>query len=260
MCGDSTKAQDVEKLVGGELADMVYCDPPYNIGLDYDSGIGGGGDYGGSYDKKDDTKKDDEYRRFVEETVINALKFVKPDTHFFYWCDERYIGMLQDIFVRNGIQTNRVCLWIKNNSNVTPQIAFSKVYEPCVYGTIGKPYLDKKYTKYNEILNKELSTGNILHDEISDMVNLWIVPRDATSKYEHPTQKPLNLHEKPLRRCTKAGSIVMDLFGGSGSTMMACEQMGRSSVTMEVDPIFCEKIIRRWERETGEQAIYESTD
>lgn len=254
MLGDSTNEEHVRKLIGNDIndaVDMVYCDPPYNIGLDYSDGMTTDGKYGGSYTKGKDTKKDEDYINFVQKTIENAIKVSKENAHYFYWCDEKYIWVMQDIYNRTGIDNKRVCMWIKNNFNMTPQIAFNKVYEPCVYGTKGSPFLSDKFTKLNEVLNTNVETGNQVHDEIFDMFNIWLVKRENTTEYEHPTQKPLDLHSKPLKRCTKINDIVLDLFGGSGSTMMACEQMGRRARTMEIDPIFCEKILRRWERFTG---------
>lgn len=251
MNGDSTNHEHVASLMGADRADMVYCDPPYNIGLDYSDGVTTKGKYGGSYDKNKDLKKDEDYGSFVNKTIENAKTFTKKDAHVFYWCDEKYIGLMQKLFANNGIENKRVCLWIKNNFNMTPQLAFNKVYEPCVYGTIGSPFLDKRYTKFSELLNTNIETGNQVHDEILDMLNIWLIDRETTTEYQHPTQKPINLHERPLRRCTAANHIVLDLFGGSGSTLMACDQMGRSSRSMEFDPIFCEKILRRFEKAGG---------
>ncbi|PJA39676.1 hypothetical protein CO179_04765, partial [candidate division WWE3 bacterium CG_4_9_14_3_um_filter_39_7] len=154
-----------------------------------------------------------------------------------------------------GIENKRVCLWIKNNFNVTPNVAFNKVYEPCVYGTIGSPYLATNVTKYHEILNKEVDSGNRAIDDIIDLFNIWLVKRIPTQDYEHPTEKPSTLHEKPLKRCTKPGDIVLDLFGGSGSTMMACEQLNRACYMVEIEPIFCDLIIRRYQQLTGKEAV-----
>jgi len=248
MCGDSTKEEDVAKLMGGEKAAMIYCDPPYNIGLNYSTGIGGDKNYSDS--KVDDNKKPIDYNEFL----LNALKNALKNAHFFYWCDEKYIGMVQALFTGNNIDNKRVCIWIKNNQNPTPQIAFNKVTEVCVYGTTGRPFLNPNYKNFNEVMNREVGTGNQLIDDILDMINLWIVKRDTAQDYEHPTQKPITLHEKPLKRCTGPGAIVLDLFGGSGSTLMACEQLKRKSYNMEIDPIFTQVIINRWEEYTGEKA------
>lgn len=151
-------------------------------------------------------------------------------------------------------------MWIKNNQNPTPKIAFNKVYEPCVYGTIGKPYLNTTFQNANEVLNQEVSSGNQLHDEILEMIDLWIVRRDSAQEYKHPTQKPVNLNEKPFKRCSAPGHIVFSGFAGSGSDLIACEQLQRKWRGVELDPIFATIIIDRWEKLTNQKAkkIYES--
>ena len=170
------------------------------------------------------------------------------------WCDETYIGLIQELYKELGIENKRVCLWIKNNQNPTPQVAFNKAYESCVYGTKGKPYLNKNIHNFNEVLNKEIGTGNRLLDDIEDYLNIWLVKRLPSNLYEHPTEKPVTLHEKPLRRCTKPGDKILDLFGGSGSTLIACQQMKRTAYLVEIEPIFCDLIIRRFEKFTNEKA------
>lgn len=273
MCGDSTEKDDVAKLMGKELADVIYCDPPYNIGLDYNKGISTDGKYGGQYGghtrregdgrfpdlkykgmKMTDSKKVGEYAKFIDLTIKNALEYSKPNNHIFYWCDEIYIWLMQTLFKDNKISNKRVCLWVKNNFNMTPQIAFNKCYEPCVYGVTGKPYLNTNIRNLNEILNKEIESGNQVHDEILDMITLWIQKRDNANEYEHPTQKPITLAEKPLKRCSAPGHVVLDLFGGSGSTLLACEQLKRKARLMEQDPVFCDVIVKRWEEWTNQKA------
>lgn len=251
ICADSTDLPSVKKLAGKRKVDMIYCDPPFNINLDYDRGVGGAKQYGGH---TNDRKSKDGYRSFLKTTIENALVVSNPDCHCFYYCDESGIGLLQKLYEECGIDTKRVCLWIKNNFNMTPCIAFNKCYEPCVYGTRGKPYLSLKRQNFTEVLNKEIEQGNRMHDDILDLLNIWLVKREASSEYEHPTQKPPTLHEKALRRCTKPGDTVLDLFGGSGSTLIACEQMKRKALLCEVEPIFCDLIIRRFESLTGKHA------
>jgi len=262
MCGDSTDKDSVLKLIGEEKIDMIYCDPPYNIGLDYSSGIGGQRKYvNDRYPdlkykgvKTNDKKTIEEYSSFLDKTIKNAIAVAKPDFHIFYWCDENYIGLVQELYKINGINLKRVALWIKNNFNVTPQIAFNKVYEPCVYGGVGKPYLNDSFKNLSEILNKEIASGNQAIDDILEIINIWLVRRDNTQDYEHPTQKPVELNQKPISRCSKVGDKILDLFGGSGSTLVACEQLKRQSFLMEHEPIFCDVIIKRYEELTKRQA------
>lgn len=252
ICGDATDPEVLRALVGKARIDMVYSDPPYNISLDYNKGIGTKGKYGGT--KVYDSKTREEYKTFLKQSMENALHVAKPDCHFFYWCDENYVGLLQEIYSELGVANKRTCLWIKNSQNVTPQIAFNKAYEPCVYGIRGKPHLSETVTNLNEVLNKEVGTGNRMSEDIMDIFNIWLVKRLSTASYEHPTEKPPTLHEKALRRCTKPGDTVLDSFGGSGSTLIACEQMNRKCFISEIDPIFTQLIINRYEKLTNKKA------
>ena len=255
MCGDSLNDDHVAKLMGKEKADMVYCDPPYNIGLDYNKGVDTKGKYGEGARFNKDSKQPESYKEFIDITIDNALRHTKDEAHVFYWCDEVYIYLMQSLFAEHKLVNKRVCLWIKNNSFPKPQIAFNKCYEPCVYAVRGKsPYLNKDMTKLTEILNKDVENGNQIHDQLMEYFSIWLEKKDDTSKYEHPTQKPASLHERPLKRCTAPGHIVLDLFGGSGSTLIACEQIGRKARLMEQDPIFATGIINRWEDLTGMKA------
>jgi DNA modification methylase len=244
LCGDSTDPNVVRRLVGKHRMDMLYFDPPYNISLDYSAGVSNKMQYGG---KTKDNKSDDEYRAFLKRSIENGLSVSKPDCHVFMYCDQKYIGMLQSLYPELGVDFKRVALWIKNNFNMTPQVAFNKCYEPCVYGTRGSPYLSPRAQNFTEILNKEISNGNRTIDDILDMVDIWLCKRLPTTEYEHPTAKNPTLHERALRRCTKPGDAVLDLFGGSGSTLVAAHQMKRRCFLVEWDPVFVDVILHRFE-------------
>jgi len=271
LVGDSCNTEQVKKLMGEDLADIIYCDPPYNIGLDYNKGISTGGKYGGEYGghtRKDgdgkfpdlkfknmsDSKTILKYSEFIDSSIKNAISVSKPNCHIFYWCDEKFIFLIQQLFIANKIDNKRVCLWIKNNFNMTPQVAFNKAYEPCIYGVIGKPYLNRNITNSNELLNKEIGSGNQVHEEILDIINLWIVKRDNAQDYSHPTQKPVTLNEKPIKRCSTPGHIVFSGFAGGGSDLIACEQLNRKWRGVELDPIFATVCIDRWEAFTNKKA------
>ncbi len=254
ICGDSTDSSIVTRLVGDDKVSMLNFDYPYNIGLDYNKGVGLNGTYGSQ--KVNDKKEDGEYKEFLEKALKNGLNHVLPDCHVFCWCDQKYIGLLQSLYTSQGIENRRVCLWIKNSQNPTPQIAFNKAYEPCVYGTIGSPYISPNVKNLNEVLNKEIGTGNRLADDVLDLFDIWLVKRLNGQDYEHPTQKPPTLYEKALRRCSKPGDIVLDLFGGSGSTLIACEQLKRRAFLSEIDPVFCDVIVNRYQKLTGKEVGY----
>ncbi len=245
LCGNSMDQSMVKFLMNGNEADLINTDPPYNIGLSYDKGVGNKAKYGGT---TDDNKSDAEYRTFLKTLIENALAVSKKDCHIFFWNDETHVYILQELYKELGIDSKRLCLWIKDNASPTPGVAFNKVTEYAVYGTRGKPYLSDKVKNLNEILNKETTTGNRLTDDILDLLNIWLVKRLPSQEYAHPTQKPPTLHEKALRRCSRPGDIVLDVTGGSGSILSACEQLKRTAYLVEMEPIFCQLIINRFKQ------------
>jgi DNA modification methylase len=252
LCGDSTNLDTVKRLLGEQQVSMIYSDPPYNLGISYDKGISKKATYGGH--KTDDSKTETDYRIFLKTAIDNALVVAKPDAHVFFWCDENYVGLVQNLFEKAKLKNRRICMWVKNAFNATPGIAFNKAMEPCVYATRGKPYINPDIRNLNELLNKEIGTGNRTAEDVIDLFNIWLAKRIPGQEYEHPTEKPPTLHEKPLRRCTKVNDVVLDLFGGSGSTLIACEQMKRRCFIIEQEPIFCDLIIRRYEKLSGKTA------
>lgn len=245
FCSDATDLDSAKKLMGNVQADMVNDDIPFNISLPYDRGIGGKKHYGGT---TNDSKGDEEYREFVKSIMQNALSVTKPDAHILFWCDERYVWLLQELYRELSIDSKRLCIWIKDNQSPTPQLAFNKVTEFVVYGTIGRPYLNDRIKNLNEIMNKEIGTGNRLADDVLDLLNIWLVKRLSWNEYEHPTTKPPTLYEKALRRCTRPGDVVLDLTAGSGSLLIACEQLKRTAYLCELEPVFCQVIINRFKK------------
>lgn len=252
-CGDSQDPEVVKRLVGDEKIDMVYCDGPYNIGVSYKSGIGGTKNYSNS--KYDDNLSDKEYEAFIKKTIENALSVSNKDVHCFYYSDQKYAPMMVKLYKELGITFKRTCIWLKGVANPTPQVAFSKIYEPVTYGVRGKPYINDQYKNFNEVLNKEITNGHKVIDEFYDMIDVWAVNRLSGNVYEHPTEKPVTLHDKPIKRCTKIGDNILSLFGGSGGELICAEQLKRKMFMVEIDPIFVDLIIRRYEHFTGNKAV-----
>jgi DNA modification methylase len=247
ICGDSTDPEVLKRLFEDKQASMIYSDPIYNINLDYDKGLGGNQSYGGTVT---DNKTDEEYKEFLKRSMSVALSVSKKDVHVFYWNTEQHIWIIQTLYREFGIDNKRVCLWVKNGHNPTPLVAFNKCYEPCIYGAKGHPYLSKKEQGLTEIMNKEITTGNDSIDE----VNIWTAKRVGAKDYKHATTKPVELHEKAIRRCTLPGDIILDSFLGSGSTLIAAEQLKRVVYGVEMEPVFCDLIINRYEKLTGIKA------
>lgn len=251
ICGSSLDPLVVQKLMGDARADLIDIDPPYNINLSYSGGVGGRAAYGGT---TDDNKTDEEYSAFIETLMRNALSVSKPNVHSFFWCDERYVYIFQLLYKKLDISSKRLLVWLKNNASPTPQTAFNKVLEYCVYGTVGSPYLSKSITNTNEVMNSSLTTGNNLAQEVIDLFNVWVSKRLPSNQYSHPTEKSASLHEKALKRCSKVGDIVLDLTAGGGSILMACEQLKRVAYCCEMEPVFCQLIINKFEKLSGIKA------
>lgn len=251
ICGDSTKPETLERLFGDERASMIMSDPIYNISIDYNKGIGGKQAYGGMVN---DSKTDEEYKVFLKSSMEAALTVTKPDAHVFYWSDETYIWLIQTLYRELGLTNKRVCLWLKNSQNPVPSVAFNKCYEPCTYGVRGNPPLVKGVTKLNEVLNADMTTGNELLQQAHDLFTVWPEARLSSKDYEHSTMKPPALYEKAIRRCSKAGDIILDSFNGSGSNLIAAQRLGRRVYAVEIEPRFCDLTIKRFEAETGLKA------
>lgn len=251
LCADSTVLDNVKRVVGDAKIQMFYTDFPYNIKLDYSKGISTKGKYNGEVN---DAKTHDEYRQFLKTCLENGKAVLAEDAHVFSWCDQNYVGMLQELYRELGVANKRTCLWVKNSFNLVPQCAFNKAYEPCVYGTVGKPFLNSSVTSVTEILNRDIQPGNRTIDDIVDLFDVWLAKRVNGQDYTHPTEKPTSLAEKPLRRCTKIGDCILDLCAGSGSFMTACEQMKRRAFMIEQSPVFTQVIIDRYEALAGDKA------
>jgi DNA modification methylase len=250
ICGDCNNIETIKKLMGEDKADMIYTDPPYNIGINYSKGLGGKQNYGGVVN---DNKNDNEYKEFIKKSLSNGLSVSKDDVHVFYYHDPKYTGVFQEIYKELKVQYKRTALWVKNGMNITHQTAFNRCYEPVLYGTKGKPYLSNT-KNLSEILNKDIENGNRAIDDILDMLDIWLVKRLPSIEYEHPTDKNPELHEKAIRRCTKVNDVILDMFGGGGSLAIACAQLKRRSFICEQSPIFVQLIINRLEKYANTKA------
>jgi DNA modification methylase len=229
MCGDSTSVSDLEKLTDGQLVDMWLTDPPYNVAYE-----------GGTKEKltiKNDEMGDDQFRQFLRDSYVSADTVMKPGAVFYIWHADlegyNFRGAAKD-----AGWTVRQCLIWKKSSLVMGRQDYHWKHEPCLYGwKEGAGHLWAADRKQTTILEFDKPTRN----------------------GEHPTMKPVALFEYQLLNNTKGGDIVLDSFGGSGTTMIAAEKNGRVSRLMELDPKYCDVIIKRWQDFTGKTATLEET-
>lgn len=225
MCGDSTVLEDVEKLMGGVQADMLLTDPPYNVNYE-----------GKTKDKlkiKNDKMDNDNFRQFLIDAFSNADMVMKPGAVFYIWHADsegyNFRGACFDVG-----WTVRQCLIWNKNSMVMGRQDYQWKHEPCLYGwKEGAGHLWASDRKQTTVINFDKPTRN-------DM---------------HPTMKPIPLFDYQIKNNTKGGDVVLDLFGVSGTTIMACEQNGRRGYSMEYDPRYVDVIVDRWEKFTGAKAV-----
>lgn len=222
MCGDSTDINDVEKLMNGVKADMLLTDPPYNV--DYEGGNG--------LTIQNDNMDDETFREFLRVSFFNANSVMKEGAVFYIWHADsegyNFRGACHDI----GWKVRQCLIWCKNTLVMGRQDYHWK-HEPCLYGwKEGASHLWASDRKQTTVLEFD---------------------RPSVSK-EHPTMKPVGLFDYLIKNNTKKDDIVLDLFAGSGTSIIACEQNGRIAYSMELDPKYVDVIISRWEKLTGQQA------
>ena len=226
MCGDSTIIDDVNNLMYGAQADMLITDPPYNVAY-----------VGKTKDAliiKNDSMSDGSFRQFLRDAFVTASTVMKPGAVFYIWHADS-AGLNFRAACHDAELTVRQCLIWNKSSIVMGRQDYHWKHEPCLYGwKDGAGHLWASDRKQTTILNFDRPQRN----------------------GEHPTMKPVALFEYQLLNNTKGGDIVLDSFGGSGTTMIACEKNGRHARLMELDPKYCDVIIKRWQNFTGKDAIH----
>ena len=217
MCGDSTKESDVEKLMNGQKADMVFTDPPY--GISYSSNM------------RTKTEKFEELKNdniFLNQWIPLIDKY--SNGFVYIWTSWKVLDTWLDMWKEIGKLSNMI-IWSKGGGGIGDlKKTFSSDYE-----------ISLVYNRDNEIAGKRLGS-------------VWEIGKDSNSSYKHPTQKPVQLSETAIKNTSIKNNIILDLFIGSGSTLIACEKTNRICYGMELDTKYCDVIIERWEQFTGQKA------
>lgn len=237
MCGDATSADDVSKLLDNQLIDLVVTDPPYNV--DYQSGqkTPRGARVKGWDKIENDNLTEDEFEQFVDAFMKVYHDYMKPlACIYLFHPDSKYKPKLAFLKSFNEYFTLSATLqWVKNFGGIGFQ-DYRSQHEPILYGW-------KK--------------GEGKHFYIGDRTKttVWSFSKGNTQEYVHPTQKPVDLLEEAINNSTRGQDIVADFFGGSGSTLIACEMTGRKARIIEKSAGYCDVIIERWQQITGKDAI-----
>lgn len=238
-CGSSTDPDDMADLLRGGVADLIVTDPPYNVAL-------------GQHDRPSEAKQlhrrtdglviandswdnDEDFIEFLRSAFELGMDALKPGGAFYIWhADTQRMNFLKAC-ERAGMTIRECLVWVKNVFTLGRQ-DYQWRHEPCLYGW----------------------KDGASHQWYSDRKQSTVLEFDKPSlNSEHPTMKPIPLIAYQIENSSKEGDLVLDMFGGSGSTLIACEKLGRKCMTMELDPHYCDVIISRWEEMTGQRATLE---
>lgn len=256
MCGDSTKEADVAKLMGGEQADLLLTDPPYNV--DYQ---------GGTKDKMkiaNDNMDDVAFVGFLTAAFNCAIQAMRPGAAFYVWHADSKGFEFRTALKEVGLTLRETLIWVKN-ALVLGRQDYQWKHEPCLYGWKdgAAHYFTEDRAQSTVIEDAAVDYRKLKKDELlkivleltSDKIPTTVIYENKPTKNDiHPTMKPVKLMARLIRNSTRPKELVLDLFGGSGSTMIAAEQIDRRCFMMEFDPKYCDAILARWEKLTGEEA------
>ena len=249
MCGDSTSIADVEKLMGDQKADLLLTDPPYNV------------DYEGGTDKKlkikNDNMEDQAFRQFLIDVYKAADHVMKPGAPFYIWHADsegaNFRGAAKDM----GWQIRECLIWVKN-SLVLGRQDYNWRHEPCLYGwKAGAAHYFTDSRSETTVIEDQVNVDKLSKDELKTLCKRLLEPSCETTVIHekkpsindiHPTMKPVKLFGRLVKNSSKRNDIVLDLFGGSGTTIVACEQLNRRAYLMELDPAYVDACVQRYIR------------
>jgi len=229
-CGNSANPEDIAKLLEGIKVNLVFTDPPYNINY-----------YGGNRPAPEksrpkpsrnwqriynDNLTQEEYEVWLRQVFQNIIPYLAPGAPLYAWNAHKQFGPMHVMFQELGFHISDVITWAKQNFAISFG-DFNKQTEFCLYGWLEDHGAHYWYGPRNES-------------------NLWQIKRDPTGSYEHPTQKPVALAHRAIKNSSQRGDIILDMFLGSGTTIIAAEELNRVCYGMELDPGFCDVIVRRY--------------
>jgi len=227
MCGDSTNIDSAKRLMGDNLADLLITDPPYNVAYE-----------GGTKEHltiKNDSMENDQFRQFLRDVYSTANSVMREGAVFYIWHADSEGHNFRAAAFETGWKVRQCLIWNKN-SLVMGRQDYHWKHEPCLYGW----------------------KDGAAHYWGSDRTQTTVLNFNRPSRStEHPTMKPLELFEYQIGNSSKPNDVVLDLFGGSGTTAIACERLSRKARLMELDPKYCDVIVKRWEDFTGKKAVLE---
>jgi DNA modification methylase len=232
LCADSTNAKDVARLLDGEKAALCATDPPYLVDYTGERPNDSGKDWTANYREIDIKDADSFFRRLFR----NVISSVAPNAAIYCWHAHKRQALIARVWEDLGILDHQQIIWVK------PTPVFGRVFwhfrhEPCMMGWV--------------------KGSQPPHDGDQSVNSVWEIDWEGKARIvgnEHPTQKPVEVFARPMRKHTKRGDVCFEPFSGSGSQLVAAEQLGRRCYAMEISPVFCDVAVARWEQFTGRKA------
>lgn len=229
ICGDATDPQIVKKLVGEQSIDVVLTDVPYGVGY-----VESKQDFTQSVAKQkiianDQSQTNTQYQQFMQDWIHAVKPFLANKNAFYVFNSDKMLFALEDALTAESVKFAQLLIWIKNSA-VVGRLDYLPQHELIAYGWHGRHKFVKSKDK-----------------------SVLFYPKPNKSVL-HPTMKPIGLLRRLILNSSNRGEVVYDCFGGSGSTLIACEQTKRRCFMVELDPEYCQTIIDRWEKLTGEKA------
>lgn len=251
ICGDCTDTGVIAKLMDGKEADLLLTDPPYNVAVENSAGL----------TIQNDDMSDTAFYEFLLSAFSSADIAMRKGASFYIWHGET-----------EGLNFRKACravewnlkqciIWVKSQITIGRQ-DYQWKHEPCLYGWKGGSghYFiknRKQSTVIDDDIDLDVMTADELRSVIADIMEQSSILREEKPKKneDHPTMKPIPLIKKQVKNSTRRGDIVLDIFGGSGTTLLACEELDRTCYTVELDTRYCDVILKRWETMTGKVAV-----
>lgn len=256
ICGDATDVNVINALMDGKKADLVVTDPPYNMAYE------GAGNTRDRESKRimNDNMPENEFEQFLQDVYTSYYIAMDDGASIYVFYKELGSGVFMRKMRDAGLTYKQELIWVKSQI-VLGGSKYQSMYEPCLMGCKGKITRWNGGRKQRSVIEDIDLMGE---EELRDAVKQMLAERDdldvirekkQTVNDLHPTMKPIRLLAKLITNSSRKGDAVMDLFGGSGSTLIACEQLGRKCYMAELDPRYCDVIIERWESFTGGKAV-----
>ena len=250
MVGDSTQIEQVLDLLGGGSIDLLVTDPPYNVNVES----------GNNLKIENDNMKDEDFEKFLYSCFSNAASVMKQGAAFYIWHADSNGYVFRKCAIESGLMIKENLIWVKQHFTLGRQ-DYQWQHEPCLYGW--KPGAAHYFSEKRNISTIIKSIDNLENGTLEDYKKFVEELKESSSVQFfdkpvkddlHPTMKPVELIEKQIKNSSREGDSVLDLFGGSGTTLLACETLKRKCFMMEYDPKYADVIISRWEELSGEKA------